>query len=256
MQKRGVSRLFVRKFRVAKNFMHKKGISLKCVEKSLSHSADKIRRRTLLCFERILVSKIFKQRRGEALRFSRKFFHLTGPKKRRQGTILCFRKFLVGKNILWIRGGGYHDCPSKFLSHCTEIFHWGTLWCFRKFLSSKIFMHSRGGITVLSKLFVSQDRNEKFCKGTLLFSGNFLVSKKFKDKRVHITIFNQNFYVSQCRRISWTSLQCFRKFGASKNFMHTREYHNLPSKIFCLTVAKNIVKELLSVSLISGIKKS
>ena len=54
--------------------MHKKGISLNSVKKSLSHSADEIRRRTLLCFERILVSKSFKQRRGEASRFCRNFF--------------------------------------------------------------------------------------------------------------------------------------------------------------------------------------
>ena len=140
--------------------MHKKGISLNSVEKSLSHSADKIRRTTLLCFERILVSKIFKQRRGEASRFCRKIFYLTGPKKLRQGTILCFRKFLVGKNILWIRGGGYHDFPSKFLSHCTEIFHWRTLWCSRKLLLSKIFMHKRGGILVLSKFFVSRPKRK------------------------------------------------------------------------------------------------
>ena len=162
--------------------MHKKGISLNSVEKSLSHSADKIRKRNLLGFERILVSKSFKQRSGEASRFCRKFFYLTGPKKLRQGTILCFRKFLVGKNVLWIRGaggGGYHDFPSKFLSHCTEMFHWRTLWCFRKILLSKIFMNRRGrGITVLSKFFVSQDQNEKLCKGTLHFSGIFLVSKK------------------------------------------------------------------------------
>ena len=161
--------------------MHKKGISLNSVETSLSHSADKIRRRTLLCFERILVSKSFKQRRGEASRFCRKFFYLTGPKKLRQGTILCFRKFLVGKNILWIRGGGGRGNTIFRRSFCltTEIFHWRTLWCFRKILLSKIFMHRRGrGITVLSKFFVSQDWNEKLCKGTLLFSGNFLVSKK------------------------------------------------------------------------------
>ena len=86
--------------------MHKKVISLNSVEKSLSHNADKIRGRTLLGFQRTLVSKSFKQRRGEASRFCRKIFYLTGPKKLRQGTILCFRKFLVGKNILWIRGGG------------------------------------------------------------------------------------------------------------------------------------------------------
>ena len=123
----GTLRCF-RKFRASQNFMHKKGISLNSVEKFLSHSADKIRRITLLCFERILVSKSFKQRRGEAPLFCRNFFYLTGPKKLRQGTILCFRKFLVGKNILWIKAGGvYHDFPSKLLSHCPEIFHWRTL---------------------------------------------------------------------------------------------------------------------------------
>ena len=47
------------------NFMHKKEISLNSVENLLSQSADKIRRRTLLCFERILVSKIFKRRWGK-----------------------------------------------------------------------------------------------------------------------------------------------------------------------------------------------
>ena len=118
--------------------MQKKGISLNSVEKSLSHSADKICRRTLMCFERILVSKIFKQRRGEASRFCRKFFNLTGPRKLRQGTILCFRKFLVGQNILWIRGEGVSRFSvENFLSHCTEIFHLRPLWCFRKILLLK-----------------------------------------------------------------------------------------------------------------------
>ena len=55
-----------------------------------------------------------------------------------------------------------------------------------------------------------------------------------------ITFFRRRkFLVSQCRKISWASLQCFRKFGVSKNFMHNRGYHKFPSKIFCLTVPKN-----------------
>ena len=57
-------------FGVSENFVYRKILcikrgSLNCVENFLSHSADKIRRRTLLCFERILVSKIFKQRSGK-----------------------------------------------------------------------------------------------------------------------------------------------------------------------------------------------
>ena len=60
-----------------------------------------------------------------------------------------------------------------------------------------------------------------------------------------ITIFRRKFFVSQCRKISRASFQCFRKFGVSKNFMHNRGYHKFPSKIFCLTVPKNF-KGILS----------
>ena len=90
-----------------KFFCIRQGVSSFFVENFLSHCADKIRRsrRTLLCFERILVSKSFKQRRGKLQGFVENFY-FTGPKKLRQGTILCFRKFLVGKIFLWIRGGG------------------------------------------------------------------------------------------------------------------------------------------------------
>ena len=158
--------------------MHKKGISLNSVEKFLSHSADKIRRRTLLCFEKILVSKSFKQRRGEASRFCRKFFHLTGPKKLRQGTILCFRKFLVGKNILWIREGGITIFRRSFCLTVTKYFigeHFGVS---EKFFYRKFSCIGGGGHHSFVEIFVSQDRNENLCKGTLLFSGNFLVLKK------------------------------------------------------------------------------
>ena len=202
----GTVRCF-RKFRVSQNFMHKKGISLNSVDKFLSHSADKIRR-TLLCFERILVSKNFKQRRAEASRFCRKFFYLTGPKKTSPGnhSVLFFRKFLVSKQFLWIRGGGEVSRFSveKFLSHCTKTFPWRTLWCFRKFFYRKFSCLGGGGITVLSKFLVSQDRNEKLCKGTILFSRKFLVSKKNLSIRGRggIKIFSRNFYVSQCRKIS------------------------------------------------------
>ena len=266
---------FIRKFRVAKNFMHKKGISLNSVEKTLSHSADKIRRRTLLCFERILVSKIFKQRRGKLHGFVKKLFISQDRKKLLQGTILCHRKFLVGKNILWVRerGGGYHDFPSKSFCLTTEIFHWRTLWCFRKILFSKILMHRRGGghhgfveifcltgpkrkalyrnpsvfrkfsgieknlwirggiSRFLVGIFMSHSA-ENFRKGILLFLIKFLASKSFMDEKGGITFFRRKFFVSQCRKTSWASLQCFRKFGVSKNYMHNRGDDVFRAKIF------------------------
>ena len=157
----------------------------------------------------------FQAKEGEASRFCRKIFNLTGPKKLRQGTILCFRKFLVGKNILWIRGGGYHDFPSKFLSHCTEIFHWRTLWCFRKLLLSKIFMHKRGASWFCRNFLSHRTETESFVKEPFCFP----------------------------------EVYCYRKM------LGTREGANInfPSKFFCLTVPKNFVEEPFSVSLISGI---
>ena len=222
--------------------MHRKGISLTSVEKSLSHSADKIHR-TLLCFERIQVSKSFKQRRGEASRFGLKNFYLTEPKKLRQGTILCFRKFLVGNKFLWIRRGEVSRFSvQKFLSHCSKIFHWRTLWCFRKNLSSKIFMHRRGGASRFCRKMLSHITETKsFVKEPFCFPEIFSYRKKIMDKRGLITFFRRKFSVSQCRKNSWASLQCCTKFGVSKNFMHKRGYHNFPSKLFCLTVSNNFV---------------
>ena len=50
---------------------------------------------------------------------------------------------------------------------------------------------------------------------------------------------------------------CFTKLLVSKSFMDKRggrEYHDFPSKFFCLTVTRIFVGEPLSVSLISGIE--
>ena len=149
--------------------MHKKRISLNSVEKSLSHSADKIRRRTLLCFERILVSKNFKQRRGEASRFCRKFFHLTGPKKLRQGSFLCFRKFLVGKNTLWIRGGLSRFSVEIFMFLSAQNFRKGILLFLRKFLVSKSFMDEKGVSHFSVENFGSHSADKILYRNPLVF---------------------------------------------------------------------------------------
>ena len=56
---------------------NKRGISLNSIDTSLHHSANKTRSITILCFKRILVSKNFKQRRGETSRFCRKIFFIS-----------------------------------------------------------------------------------------------------------------------------------------------------------------------------------
>ena len=111
--------------------MHKKWISLDSIEKSLSQIADKVRRRTLLRFERIQVSKSFKQRRGKFHGFVEIFYNSQDRNYIAREPFCVSEKFLVEKLFLWIRGGGYHDFPSKFLSHCTKKHHWRNFWCFR-----------------------------------------------------------------------------------------------------------------------------
>ena len=93
--------------------MHKKGLSLNSVEKFLSHIADKIRRRTLLCFERVLVSKIFKQSWGKLHGFVD--FFISQDRKTSPGNHSVFQKISGREKIFMDKreGGGYHDFPSK-----------------------------------------------------------------------------------------------------------------------------------------------
>ena len=69
-------------FGYRKNFMPKRGISRFSIENLLSHSTEKLRRGTLLCFTKILVSKKFMDKRGggEYQDFPSKIFCLTLPK--------------------------------------------------------------------------------------------------------------------------------------------------------------------------------
>ena len=114
-------------------------------------------------------------------------------------------------------------------------------YCLRKFVVSKSFMDEKGGGT--SRVSVENFWSHSAEK----FRGHpFNVSENLGYRKIlciigGITFFRRKFLVSQCRKFSWASLQCFRKFGVSKNFMHNRGYHVFPSKIFGLTVPKNFV---------------
>ena len=69
--------------------------------------------------------------------------------KFRRGTLLCFRKFLETNNVRDKRVGGYQDFRVSrrkiVLSHTAENFRRGTLLCFTKFLVTKKIMDRRGG---------------------------------------------------------------------------------------------------------------
>ena len=125
------------------------------------------------------------------------------------------------------------------MSHDAEKFRKGILLFLRKFLVSKNFMDERGVSCFSVENFWSHSA-EKF-RGHLFNVSENLGYRKILCIIGGITFFRRKFFVSQCRKISWASLQSFRKFGVSKNFMHNRGYHVFPSKIFCLTVPKNFV---------------
>ena len=70
-----------------------------------------------------------------------------------------------------------------------------------------------------------------------------------------ITIFRRKFFVSQCRKLSWASVQCFRKFGVSKILMHIRDI-TFFRRIFFVSQCRKLSLENPSVSeKIFGFKK-
>ena len=96
--------------------------------------------------------------------------------KIRRGTLLCFRKFRVSKNIRDKRGEEYQDFPSIFLSHSSEKFRRGTLLSFRKFRVSKNIRDVRGGGVSrfsVKNFFVSQYRNISFLEEPFYVSESF-----------------------------------------------------------------------------------
>ena len=128
----------------------------------------------------------------------------------------------------------------NFLSHRTEtkIFV-KEPFCFPEKLWYPKKLWIRGGISRFSVENFWSHSAEKF-RGHLFNVSENLGCGKTLCIIGGITFFRQKFLVSQCRQILWASLQCFRKFGASKKFMHNRGYHVFPSKIFGLTVPKKI----------------
>ena len=125
------------------------------------------------------------------------------------------------------------------MSHSAENFRKGILLFLRKFLVSKSLMDEKGVSRFSVENFWSHSA-EKF-RGHPFNVSEILGYQKILCRIGVITSFRRKIFVSQCRKISWASLQCLRNFGVSKNFMQNRSHHKFPSKNFCLTVPKNFV---------------
>ena len=135
----------------------------------LSHSTQKLRRGSLLCSRKILVSKNVRDKRGgEYHNFPSKLFCFSVPK-----TFVgeSFSVSLIsGIKKIWIRGGGrkYRDFPSTFFCLTVPKTFVGepfcvpeNFWC-RNFLGTK-----RGRISQFPIEFFLLHSAENFLKGTL-----------------------------------------------------------------------------------------
>ena len=76
-----------RKFRVSKNFMHKRSISGFSIDYYLSHSTKELRRGTLPCLRKIVILKIFMHKRGRSITVLRRFFFVSECRKLSQGNL-------------------------------------------------------------------------------------------------------------------------------------------------------------------------
>ena len=115
-------------------------------------------------------------KRGGVSRFSFEFFLSHSAEKfRRRILLCCFRSFPLAKKFMDNRGGGrrggkeYQDFPSKICLTVPKIFV-GEPFCavFQKVYGREKFMDKReGGISRFSFKSFSSDGAEKFRRGTL-----------------------------------------------------------------------------------------
>ena len=229
--------------------------------------------------------KVLWMKRG-GIKFFRLNFLVSQCRKISWASLQCFRKLGVSKKFLHDRG--YHIFPSKIFGLTEPNFFIGEHCAVSEKLCYRKFSCIGGEASRLCRIFLShRTETTIFVKEAFCFPENFWYRKKNMEKRWHITIFSRNYYVSYCRNISsgnptvfekisgfekfcgwkrgyhvfaskvigltvpknsWASLQCFRKFGESKNFLHDRGYHIFPSKIFGLTEPKYFIGEHCAVS--------
>ena len=105
-----------------KFFMHKKRISIFSVEFCLS--ADKIRRETLLCFKKILVSKFFMHRRGHH-GFVEKFLsHWTETENLVREAFCVSENFWYGRKFMGNRRGDRNFLSKVFYLTVPKNFVW------------------------------------------------------------------------------------------------------------------------------------
>ena len=105
-----------------------KRVSRFSVKIVLSHNTKKLRRGTLWCFRKFLVSKTFMLQRVMS-RFPVEFFLSHSTEKFRRGILYCCIIFGYRKSLEKRGGRESRFSVEKFLSHSAEKFRRGILYC-------------------------------------------------------------------------------------------------------------------------------
>ena len=109
---------------------------------------------------------------GKVSRFSAANFLSQSAEKIRRGTLPCFRKILVSENVRDERGGGYHDFPSKLFCRTVSNHFVEEPFCVSQNFWYRKFLWIRGGKERLSrfpiKTFLSHSAG-KISKGALFW---------------------------------------------------------------------------------------
>ena len=205
MQKRrGESRLFVQNF--------------------LSHSTEKFRWGTLRCIRKFRVAKNFMHERGGGggIKFLRRKLLSHSSEKFRLGTLWCFRKFRASQNFKHKKGISLNSVE-KSLSHSAHKIRGRTLLGFQRILVSKSFKQRREDASRFCRNFFYLTGPKKLRQGTILCFRKFLVGKNILWIRGGGYHDFQSKFLSHCTEIfHWRTLWCFRKILLSKIFMHRR----------------------------------
>ena len=171
--------------------MHKKGISLNSVEKSLSHSADKIRRKTLL-FRKNSGIENFQaslEKEGGSFTVLSNFFLSHRTEKTSPGNHSVFQKISGREKVFMEKRGVSRISVEVFVSLCRNISLENTL-VFQKTSFIENFHAEEGGASGFCGIFLfHRTETESFVKERFCFPEVFWYRKKFMDKRGHITTF-------------------------------------------------------------------
>ena len=210
-----------------------------------SHSAKQFRRRSLLCFRKIVVPKIFLPQWGiSRSSFGNLLSHST--EKHRRGTILCFTKFLVSKNFLGhkeerVEGRITFSCQKFFVSVPKNFEN--EAFCFLENFWYRFFLPQRG-ITRSSIENLLCHSTKKLGRGTLLCFTRFLEPKNFMPTRRISRSPYESLLSHSTENIRRGTLLCYTTLLVSKSFFCLRgENHVLHSKNCCLTVPRSLVGE-------------